>query len=219
MGTLLLERKLPLVFIVLISKTCISKTRTSETFCIFLNTYYCISNRFSRRRVCVKCKEKRDLHAMWVTSRAQHDINSSMAHILIFWATYSGPVWSSLSHPENAGLIRSHSLQDTDLAAVTHQGESEASAKPVRVSRQQTRTCGMSQRHRTCGLYWDLYYHHVEMYRFSTVEIFFFLIIVIANISNVWYNCMWKLLLTVTTDNHLTLQLPLVGSSILASFS
>lgn len=40
-------------------------------------------------------------------SGAQHDINSSVANILIFWAMYGGPAWSSLSHPEAAGLIRS----------------------------------------------------------------------------------------------------------------
>lgn len=40
-------------------------------------------------------------------SGAQHDINSSEANILIFWAMYGGPAWSSLSHPEAAGLIRS----------------------------------------------------------------------------------------------------------------
>lgn len=40
-------------------------------------------------------------------SGAQHDINSSMANILIFWALYGGPVGSSLSHPQAAGLIRS----------------------------------------------------------------------------------------------------------------
>lgn len=41
--------------------------------------------------------------AIWVMCRAQlHDITSSMAHILIFWATQCGPVWSRLSYPETS---------------------------------------------------------------------------------------------------------------------